>query len=218
MPTPAPRDGDGSAAPPTTMGRRERKRLETRARLVHAALELFTEHGFDAVTVTDIAEKADVDPSTFFRHFGSKDAVLFADYDVYFGEVKTAMQRRPAGEPTAVALRETMKGLVDELLVDTGDEPLRLSLAASSPSLQAQTLVMRERLVNEMADALADHLEVDRSEDPVPTLFAALWMEAANWYRATAVAAGGPVLSAAEAVAEIDKVLRSVLPVLNEER
>lgn len=218
MPTSAPNDGDGPQAAPTTIGRRERKRLETRARLVHSALELFTEHGFDAVTVTDIAERADVDPSTFFRHFGSKDAVLFADYDVYLGQVKAAMQRRPPGEPTVVAIRETMKELVNDLLVDTGDEPLRLRLAEGSPSLQAQTLVMKDRFINELAEAMADHLGVDRSDDPTPVLLATLWVESANWYRARAVASGEVVHSATEAVIEVDQVLRTVLPALLEER
>jgi len=64
---------------PMALGRRERKRLETRNVLAAVALELFAERGFDAVTVNDIADRADVDPSTFFRHFGSKEAVIFSD-------------------------------------------------------------------------------------------------------------------------------------------
>lgn len=218
MPTSAPSHGDGPEATPATIGRRERKRLETRARLVHAALELFTEHGFDAVTVTDIADRADVDPSTFFRHFGSKDAVLFADYDVYLGQLRAAMRRRPSDEPTVVAVRETMKELVDDLLVDTGDEQLRVRLAEGSPSLQAQTLVMRDRFISELADAIADHLGVDRAEDPSPILLATLWVEAANWYRSGVVASGEVPHGATEAVIHVDKLVRTVVPVLQEER
>jgi AcrR family transcriptional regulator len=58
---------------PPALGRRDRKRLKTRNDLAAVALELFTERGFDAVTVNDITDRADVDPSTFFRHFGSKE-------------------------------------------------------------------------------------------------------------------------------------------------
>jgi AcrR family transcriptional regulator len=72
------------------LGRRDRKRLETRKGLAAVALELFAERGFDAVTVNDIADRADVDPSTFYRHFGSKEAVVFSDLGDW---------TRPAGIP-----------------------------------------------------------------------------------------------------------------------
>jgi AcrR family transcriptional regulator len=50
----------------------------TRERLVQAALDLFTEQGYDATTVNEIAERAGVTKMTFFRHFPDKREVLFA--------------------------------------------------------------------------------------------------------------------------------------------
>jgi AcrR family transcriptional regulator len=50
----------------------------TRERLVYAALDLFAEQGYDATTVTEIAERAGVTKMTFFRHFPDKREVLFA--------------------------------------------------------------------------------------------------------------------------------------------
>ena len=50
----------------------------TRERLVRAALDLFTEQGYDVTTVTEIAERAGVTKMTFFRHFPDKREVLFA--------------------------------------------------------------------------------------------------------------------------------------------
>ena len=50
----------------------------TKERLVRAALDLFTEQGYDATTVTEIAERAGVTKMTFFRHFPDKREVLFA--------------------------------------------------------------------------------------------------------------------------------------------
>jgi AcrR family transcriptional regulator len=50
---------------------------DARARLMAAALDLFTERGFDATTAGDIADRAGVTERTFFRHFADKREVLF---------------------------------------------------------------------------------------------------------------------------------------------
>jgi AcrR family transcriptional regulator len=57
-------------------GRRERKKRELRTRIYETARQLFLEHGFEATTVAEIAEAADVAQGTFFNHFSSKQAVL----------------------------------------------------------------------------------------------------------------------------------------------
>lgn len=67
---------DPSTRPATPPGRRERKKLEVRARIYAVARELFGKHGFEATTVDEIAQAADVAPATFFNHFQSKQALL----------------------------------------------------------------------------------------------------------------------------------------------
>ena len=57
-------------------GRRERKKRQLRVRIYETARQLFLEHGFEATTVAQIAEAADVAQGTFFNHFPSKQAVL----------------------------------------------------------------------------------------------------------------------------------------------
>lgn len=59
-----------------TLSRRERKKRETRQRLMEAALRLFREQGYDGTTVGQIAEAADVAKGTFFNYFETKEAVL----------------------------------------------------------------------------------------------------------------------------------------------
>ncbi len=60
----------------TTEGRRERRKRELRDRIYQTARQLFLARGFEAVTVEQIAEAADIAPATFFNHFQSKNAVL----------------------------------------------------------------------------------------------------------------------------------------------
>lgn len=61
---------------PQPLGRRERKKRETRARILGAASERFARQGFDATTIEEIAEAADVSRATFFKYFPGKSALV----------------------------------------------------------------------------------------------------------------------------------------------
>ncbi len=63
--------------PVTNEPRRERKKRETRRRIVETATRLFSERGFDAPTVDEIAAAADVAKGTIYNYFDSKEAILF---------------------------------------------------------------------------------------------------------------------------------------------
>jgi TetR/AcrR family transcriptional regulator, cholesterol catabolism regulator len=64
--------------PDHSTDRRVRRRLDVRDRIKCAAMELFREKGYEATTVEEIAERADVARGTFFNHFARKDALLVA--------------------------------------------------------------------------------------------------------------------------------------------
>lgn len=92
------------------MGRRERKKAATRQALADAALDLFLEHGFDEVSIRDVAEAADVSTTTLFKHFPSKEALLFdMDADREAALVGAVRDRAP-GTPLLQALREHALG------------------------------------------------------------------------------------------------------------
>jgi len=72
-------------------GRRERKKLETHRRIYRAAMELFAEKGFDATTVDEIAERADVAKGTVFNYFPHKGSFLSTSYRIWFDGMMEVM-------------------------------------------------------------------------------------------------------------------------------
>ena len=88
-----------------TTGLRERKKLATRTALHEAALRLVAERGLDAVSIDDIADRANVSPRTFFNYFsGKEDAVLGLDPGASPRQV-AAFLARPRDETPVQALR-----------------------------------------------------------------------------------------------------------------
>jgi AcrR family transcriptional regulator len=198
------------------LGRRDRKRLETRNALAAVALELFAERGFDAVTVNDIADRADVDPSTFYRHFGSKEAVIFSDLGDWTGRLGDAVRAQPADLPLLEMMRAGIKDMAAMQMVDMDNERHRAELIESSRSVRAHGLAVREALIEEVTLAIADHMAVDPARDSRPYLLAASLILAANWYRSNAVRTGDGPSSAEEAVDRIMDLVQSFVAELAE--
>ncbi|MFE3652036.1 TetR/AcrR family transcriptional regulator [Streptomyces sp. NPDC057579] len=96
-------DATGERAP---LGRRERKKAATRKALADAALRLFLEHGYDQVGIRDVAEAADVSTTTLFKHFPSKEALVFDEGDAIRAALLAAVRHRPAGLSIPGALRD----------------------------------------------------------------------------------------------------------------
>src|SRR3954468_10941773 len=63
-----------------------------REEIVDAAFRLFAQRGYDGTAVDDIAAEAGISRSTFFRSFGSKEAVIFPDHDTLLGRVEDRLR------------------------------------------------------------------------------------------------------------------------------
>src|SRR3954465_4105652 len=96
------------------MGRRERKKAQVRQHLADVAMGLFAERGFDAVSVSEIAEAADVARPTVFAHFARKEDLLFDRYPEARAVGAGATRGRPAGSAAVAALSELLVGLADQ--------------------------------------------------------------------------------------------------------
>src|ERR1700722_18994898 len=106
----------------------ERKRRQARQRIIQAAEELFLARGFDEVSVGDIAERAEVGRTTFFRHFGDKQEVVFAKWQELLETIAAAGQAEGTAARNATEAVEQLRPVVLSLCAQADDAP-----AASSP-------------------------------------------------------------------------------------
>jgi AcrR family transcriptional regulator len=132
---------------------RERKQRRTREAIIDAAMALFAERGFDGVTVTDIAQRAEVGRSTFFRYFTDKQEVLFAD-DAELHQLLVSAVDDAATELAPV------RTLADALAIARAG---LLALVRRVAELRPAWLPLRERLVDRHPELLARNLIKERS-------------------------------------------------------
>jgi len=135
-----------------------RRRRLLRDELGRIAVNLFVDHGFDHVTVADIAATAGMSERTFFRYFESKDEVVL-DYErIVHDRLIDAVSARPADEGAVTALREAY-------LVTSHVEPAARArvvqlarILADAPGLRARAhgerLTRDDALITEVARRL----------------------------------------------------------------
>ncbi|MGP9019606.1 TetR/AcrR family transcriptional regulator [Streptomyces sp. BR1] len=119
------RNGTGSG-----MGLRERKKLQTQLRLTNVAIELFTERGYDKVSVAEIAEAAEVSKMTVFNHFGNKEDLALRPVEDHIHDAARTVRDRTPGESAVQAMRRHYLRSVDERDPSIGmsDAPIVLQL------------------------------------------------------------------------------------------
>lgn len=110
-----------------------------RDRLIEAAFALFDERGYDATTVDEIAEWAGTGRTTFFRHFGSKEAVIFPDHDELLDQIRgrlTAAGR----DARPVAVTEAARLVLLHYLEEGDLAKARYRLTTTVPALRDREL------------------------------------------------------------------------------
>ena len=126
-----------------------------RERLERAALELFAEQGYDATSVAQIADRAGLTKSSFFRHFADKREVLSAGQDILADLFSEGVR---AADPSATPIECVAAALQSAAVVFTEQRhqivPLRHAVIAANSELQERQLLKRARLSSVLADAL----------------------------------------------------------------
>ncbi len=160
------------------VGRRQRKKQQVRQALVHHALRLFEERGFESVTVEDVTEAADVSRTTFFRYFASKEEVLLAWMRDVGDQVAEALRDRPEDESPVEAVRHAVISVAGVHVSDAGPAALVERLRHDSPAVRS---AYREKIAyweNALTEALAGRTGHDARLDLAPRLLARTAMAA----------------------------------------
>ncbi|WP_194831855.1 TetR/AcrR family transcriptional regulator [Nocardia sp. XZ_19_369] len=165
-------------------GLRERKKQRTRVAIAEAAYRLFETKGYDETTVTEIAAAADVSPATFFNHFPTKEAVLFAEGGALLDVGLATIEQRDAAASVGEVLADAMRAILAEMVGGPRDpsgelEAARLRLLMSVPALRGATLQrlfeVEDRLARALCAAFPGQLDPVRAATLVGGLCGAMF-------------------------------------------
>jgi AcrR family transcriptional regulator len=166
-------------------GLRERRRRATVKRIQEAALDLFDEHGFDSVTIEEIAAAADVSPSSVYRYFGTKEGVVL--YDEFDFRLIDAVEAELASHPPVEAVQRAVASVMTAFF--GRDEELgrrKLRYAFEDPHLHAAMTQQVDQFSQLVAHALARAADRDADDIDVQviasTLVWALTAAARKWH------------------------------------
>lgn len=191
------------------MGLREKKAARTREQILDAALGLFRDRGYDATTIEEIAEAAEVGSSTLYRYFPSKEAILTAPLFRY--GLADALRARPADEPLAQSLG---RAIHDALGHNGSEEQVLLAREildrTPGPRARLWDLLAQERSLLE--DAIAERM--GREPDDFDVAVTALLVVGVIGLAADAWRFGDHATSAADVADDVMRRLRSVPLVL----
>lgn len=149
-------------------GRRERKKAQTRRLIADTAMELFLRRGFHDVTVTEVADAADVSVSTVFKHFPTKEALVFEEDRDIEEELLRAVAERPAGTPLLHAVRDAMVARPDGQ--PAGPSADLVTLVSSTPALRVHLDQMWLRYAQALGAAIARETGRDERDAEIRAL------------------------------------------------
>jgi AcrR family transcriptional regulator len=144
-------------------------RKDVRARLLRAALDLFSERGYERTTAADIAERADVTERTYFRHFSDKREALFDGEEDLQRALAVAIADVPAGLSPSETLFRAFISMIPALTHNGELKRRRQVLISATPELRERELAKEAHLASGVAEAL----ETRGVRGPVAALAAA---------------------------------------------
>jgi len=155
------------STPPRILGLRDRKRIETRGRIVDAARSLALEHDIDRTTIEAIAARADISPRTFFNYFDSKeDAVLGHTELDLSAETLAEHVAAVAGRPAARAVVDLAFLVFGDTFGDEREQQTRKEVVVRFPQLMRRQVSRMTAVAEAMTGAVRTLLAGDPAWGP----------------------------------------------------
>jgi AcrR family transcriptional regulator len=167
---------EGSPAPegrqessPAPEGRRERKKRATRKLISDTATMLFLERGFANVSIREVADAADVSPTTVFAHFPQKEALVFDEDDEQRDKLIASVRDRGPGVSVHTALHDFYLAEIAANVVEHGDAVSRrfMEFLNATPALRDYAARMWLRHEDALAAVIAADAGVDEPSPEV---------------------------------------------------
>jgi AcrR family transcriptional regulator len=145
----------------TQLGLRERKKQRTRQLLSETARRLFSERGFEQVSIAEIAREAEVSEQTVFNYFPSKEDLVYSGLETFEGQLLAAIRERAPDQTLIAAFGEFVlepRGI----LAAEDDADARELIAVTRMIAASPALLARERQIFAgYTDALAQQIAAD---------------------------------------------------------
>ena len=133
---------------------RERKKRLTREAIFAAARALFSERGFNDVTVAEIADAANISVKTLFTYIGSKEELLFSGRPTVLDAVVEAVRNRRLAQTPLVAAGQALLAAVDDNDQDKNVDAF-LRMAASGPAARSRLRALWDETEDALTEVLA---------------------------------------------------------------
>ena len=141
------------------LGLRERKKRRTRQTIVDVAVRLFTDQGYEETTLVQVAETAEIAPSTFFNYFPSKVDIVFGFFDAVIESARERVLGRPDGESTSAALLAWLREDMPEIEAGYAEGMRRLpEIIMANAALRSEQLLRSAQLEDVFAEGYARDL------------------------------------------------------------
>jgi AcrR family transcriptional regulator len=137
-------------------GLRARKQERQRAEIVAVGMRLFTERGFDATTVDEIADAAEVSRRTLFRYFGTKGDVVMDWARGTTDTLCSALRARPGDESPLESLRAAFQALNHSFDGEVRAVHAQAVMVERTPSLRSHSMLKHAQWEDALAAVLAE--------------------------------------------------------------
>jgi AcrR family transcriptional regulator len=149
------------------VGLRERKKQQTRELIAATARRLFSERGFERVTVAEIARAADVSEQTVFNYFPTKEELVYWRLGSFEEQLLSTIRERAPGEPALAAFGRFLlaqRGLLGDPEPDARERLVAITrMITESPALLAR----EQQIFARYTAALAELLAAEEGADPL---------------------------------------------------